>query len=443
MEAELFEPRVDSPPPALLAEEESADPPAGSYTVPADSTFAQILDAAAGGGYDFGFDFASGFSVNRSSAATYSAFNRCVTLIAGAIAHIMTQNHHLRIVDADSKTVKSRRANRVLETLMHSPDGGATSAVTFIEDVVVDYLTDGNALVYPNVSTDGMLQGFRRMSSYDSEMIYSDSGRKVYRTYPAEGRSQDQEYISARELMHIRWPHLLRYGRTRSTRRGFALSPVYAMRPAITIGMAADRWVQSYFGSNGAVKSQIAITYDEFLEPDQREQVLAAVAKYVNSRLPLVVPGGGKVNYMKETAQDAEAEKLRTFQVREVSRVYGVPPPLLGESITQWGQGLLQLTKLFYSQCVVHHLNRVLGAFKARLLQPGQYFTVDSTAFLGADEEGLARLIMAIGGDAQRVPVATREEMRRMIGLPRDHMGEFREKENAVDDGVDPMRRDD
>ena len=417
----IFEPRSEPDPPVPVAAQQGQE---RNYVVPADTTWSQILDAVSAGGMPF--DLTQGYAVNRASAITYSTFNRCITLIAGALAHIITQNHHLRIVDQNSKTVKTRRANRILEVLMHSPDGGVTSGVSFLEDVVTDYLTDGNGLLVPSMSLDGMLQGFRRMTPYGSNLMFSENGKPVYRATSADGPSSTVEYIAASDMIHVRWPHLLHQGRSRTSRRGFAVSPILALRPTLSIGLAADRWVKDYFSTDqGAIKSRMAISYEEFLTPEQRTQVMEAVSEYIASRMPLVLPGAAKVTHISESPQDAETEKLREFQVRDVSRVYGVPPPLLGESITQWGQGLLQLTRLFYSHCVVHHLNRVLGALKARLLQPNQAFTVDATAFLGADEEGLARLITSLSGDAQRAPVATREEMRRMVGLPRDPMGEF------------------
>ena len=69
------------------------------HLVPANTTWSQILDYASGSGQDWPFDFYSvGLPINRNTAVSYATLNRCVTLISGMVASLVTGGN-LGIVD--------------------------------------------------------------------------------------------------------------------------------------------------------------------------------------------------------------------------------------------------------------------------------------------------------------------------------------------------------
>ena len=136
----------------------------GGRYVPAGTTWSQILDYASGTGDAWPLDFyRAGVPIGRDVAVSYATLNRCVTLIAGTVAQLVAGGT-LRVVDADGRRRTSRQAERVLDLLSGSPDGGTTPSSSFIEDVVADYCLDGNALLVPTVSGDGTVRWLRRMS---------------------------------------------------------------------------------------------------------------------------------------------------------------------------------------------------------------------------------------------------------------------------------------
>ena len=114
------------------------------------------------------------------------------------------------------------------------------------------------------------------------------------------------------------------------------------------------------------------------LNKPQRDEVLQWVQKFSKSREPLVT-FGGKSTKIEDSPQDSEARGLREFQVQEIAKVYGVPAPLLGVDVTEWGQGIEQLAKLFWRFGARQHLERFLAPFQNRLLRPGDRFHVDTT----------------------------------------------------------------
>ena len=412
----------------------------GGYVVPADTTWSQILDYSRGSGDLWPFDFyQAGLPISRDVAVSYATLNRCVTLIAGTVAQLVTGGN-LRVVDQDGHRRESRQTRRVLEVLTHSPDGGVMPAHSFIEDLMADYCLDGNALIVPGISGDGMLTRLRRMSPWDTDLTWSRSGEGVYRLTPVDG-SVRTEYAAARDVIHMRWPRLLRYGRTRSTREGFALAPVIALRPALDIGLQGDRYIREWFSRGAQSKLHVDFEPQPGTQPLVKEQRLELrnwVREYSRSREP-VVTFGGKSTKIDDTPQDQEAKDLREFQVQEVAKVFGVPAPLLGVDVTEWGQGIEQLAKLFWRFGARQHLDRFLAPFQTRLLRPGDRFYVDTTDLLRGDGDAIQKMIMALQGDAQRAPVATRDELRHIAGLTVDPVGAFVEPSRPVGEGiVDP-----
>ena len=402
----------------------------GGWLVPAGATWSQILDYASGSGDAWPLDFyQAGLPLSRDLAVSYATLSRCVTLISGSVAQLVAGGT-LRVVDSDGRRVKTRRAQRVLDILGSSPDGGVTPAQQFIEDAVADYCLDGNALLVPDFSSDGMLARIRRMSPWNSDLEYSNRGEGVYRMLPVDGPSY-VEYHAARDVIHVRWPRLLRYGRSTSSREGFAQAPVRALRPALDIGIQGDRYIREWFGRGSRSKMHFNLGRNAGEQahtvPQLREIKEWVLAQSQTGR-PIVTEDMTSAS-LDDTPQDAEALKLREFEVQEVGRYYGVPAPLLGMNVTQWGQGIEQLAKLFYRFGLRDHTARFLAPVGTRLLAPGNRLVADPTAFLAGDYDAMSKYVMALQGDAQRPPVATREELRHITGLPRDPDGEFMQVE--------------
>ena len=399
----------------------------GGPLVPAGTTIGQILDYVGGSGDNWPLDFYSfGLGVSRNSAVTYASLFRTVTLVAGVVAQLIAGGN-LSVVDPDGRRRTGRRVDRVLEMLTWSPDGGDTPASALIEDAMCDYLLDGNALLIPMLDTQGYPSGMRRMLPWDSDITIGKNGGRMYRVTPVDSQGSVTEYFASRDVLHVRWPRVLRYGRSRSTREGFAIAPVVAMRPALSIGLHGDRYIQRWFqrGAQGKLHVDHAIPEGmPRLTPDQLAELRDWVHQSVGSQKPLVTAGASST-MISDTPQDREAGNLRVHQAQEVAAAYGVPPPLVGMMVTEWGQGIAELARLFYRFGAKQHAERFLAPFQVRLLRPGDRFHLDLTDLLRGNPEEIAKLLMSMQGDAQRTPVATLTELRRIGGLTTDPIGAF------------------
>ena len=114
-------------------------------------------------------------------------------------------------------------------------------------------------------------------------------------------------------------------------------------------------------------------------------------------------------------------KELREFQVQEIARFFGYPLPLVSMPIGQWTRGVNeQVMQMAWRTGFRTHLDRLLSVLSLGLLPMGERFEPDPTAFVRGDSASMAELVMALQGDAQRDPVASRSELRHMSGLPNE-----------------------
>lgn len=403
------------------AEESGPDeqPDDAGYYVPADTTFSQILDYVSGTG---DLDVLGELALaSGGGALSYTALHRAITILSGMISRTIV--HTLRVEDADGNRVAGPRADTALRLMRHSPDG-MCPAYTWHEDSLSDLLTDGNSLAIVRRDMRDRPQRLERALPWSSYTVRVQPDNWIYHL-----RLADREYgqvISAapRDVVHSRFGRIRRSGSNAgSTRQMFATPPVQVFRRAARTGIAADQHVLRYFKDGGSQASNVAIVFDgDAPNPTQAKELRRWFSSYRNSRDPLIIPfPGAKVQSISQPAQSEAEGKLREFEIRDVTRVYGVPPPVLGESVTSWGQGIAELARMTWRFGAAIFAYRYLEAMGFRLLRPGDRFAVDPSEFTRPDPGQLATLISGMLGDT---PYGTEAEARRLVGLPRDPDGE-------------------
>ena len=430
------------PVPATTAPRASADADqqGGGYLVPAGTSIGQIIDYYNGSGDGSAFEIYSvGLPMSRDIAVTFATLNRAVTLIAGAIGQL-TATGGLYAVGRDGREAKSRRVRGVLERMSDSLDGGDSPALQTVEDMAADYCLDGNAISVPDWMRDGMLRKLTRMSAWASELTPTSDGGSVYRLQPVDAWGQGTILKARRDVVHQRWPQLLRHGRGGSTLDGFALGPVVALRPALDIGVQGDRYIREWF-SSGA-RSKLHIDYgvsptegrSQILSPTQRQELAGEIGRLTTGTRKPLVTFGATSSYLRDIPQDKEALALREFQVQEVLRVYGIPAPLANVDMTSWGSGIEQLARVWWRFGLSQHLGRFLAPLSHLLLPHDVRFMVDETELLRGDWKDSTLLGNAIRGDAQRQPVGSVTEVRRILGLRPEVDGDLMEPMNGSSD---------
>ena len=161
------------------------------------------------------------------------------------------------VIGRDKKRIDNRRTRNILDVLTETPDMGESSGHLFMEDSFTDYALDGNTLVLPSWRMNGDLMGLKRYRSTDAQAYYIPSGALMYRMMPIEFEAGVSVVAAARDVIHARFPRMVQYSQTATTREHFAIAPVVQLRSAISAGLKGDTAVDRGFNSGNRIHIDI------------------------------------------------------------------------------------------------------------------------------------------------------------------------------------------
>ena len=362
-------------------------------------------------------------------ALSYTALNRAITLLTGMIARVIVES--LQVVDRNGNRVSNARANAATNLLRHSPDG-ITPAFSWHEDALSDLLIDGNCLALVGDDRNDLANKLTRAVPWASSVMKTANNEYYYRLQLDNMPSGNLIEVGMNRVVHARFGRIKRSGMfSDSSKHLFAAPPIKVLKRAVQTGMAADNEVLRYF-KDGA-RSDVAIVFEGGApDPKQAKSLLEWMVKYCNNpNLPILFPfPGAKFVKLDQSAQSEADGKLREYQVRDVTRIYGVPPPVLMETVSSWGQGIAELARMTWRFGARQHCDRYLEALGMKLLRKGDRFLVDPSEFTRPDPAQLANLIDGMLGGT---PYGSKEEARKLIGFPRDPDGEVPERREGGD----------
>ena len=363
---------------------------------------------------DAQLDWLIGDGSSRSRALKVAVLFRCVTLISSTVAEIVSNS--IYAVDFDRKAIDPQ-PDRIRHLLRTSPDGEC-SAYALIDDLMMDLLLDGNALLVID-RMDGRPYRLRRMISRTA-MVRQVRGRLIYDGEIADPMGRNvREQVDSKSLAHARWADMT--GRdlaaNRGGRTGFVPSPLVPLADDLQVSREIIRWIAKFYASDGGtIKADHSVIYPDKVPQEEQKTVLESIAKFAVARKPLVLFGGPKVESLKTLPQDAETSKLRDQEIENIGRVYGIPPPLMGLHTTQWGSGISELSRLYWTYAARPAMNRLLQPLSLRLLPMGQDWVVNEMEMLRGDITALTSL-MAVTKGSTADPVLARSEHRSLMGV--------------------------
>jgi len=350
---------------------------------------------------------ASGVAVSEKKALGIPAVWRAVNLIAGTIGSLPFGPFRAD-VEARRKITTGAAA-----TFMAKPCKYLTK-YELIELMVGHALIWGDAYAWRDRDELGKQLGLIPLHPGRVKAGLTSVGEKVYQL---DGKKAYTDH----EIFHI---------------PGFGfdgiggIRPVQAMRQGFGLTLAAEEFGARLF-SNGALSTGVLIS-DQRLTPEQADTLMARW-KQKRSGLEkaydtIVLDSGLKYQQLSIPPEDAQFLESRSFQVSEISRVFGVPPHMLMDTdkATSWGTGIEQqsigflvftlrpwLTRIeqrftlllspepVYAQFTVEGLLRADSAARAAFYREMWYLGVFSTNEIRALEE----LPPVEGGDVRYRPL--------------------------------------
>lgn len=346
-----------------------------------------------------GSSFAGGI-YGADSALKVSALSACVRLISGTVAKLPA--HVFRLNGDDRK----RERRHPLDQILNVRPNAWQTPFEFRRMMTAHVAMHGNGIAKKIKSPTGQIEALVPFQAGtvsviqedpDAPPIYTVSTRGSVRRYPAS------------EIFHLRdltLDGVVGLSRIKQAQQGIALS------------MAAETYGTSYF-MNGSEPGTVLET-DKNLTDAQRKQLIdsfrARHGGAGNAHAPMIAEGGLKVKPLSSSNKDSQFLELRSFQVEDIARLYGVPAHLIGlsEKQTSWGTGVEQMSLGF----LVFHLLDWLVMWETALKRDCLDEATESSMFVEHLVEGLLRADLKTRMDAYAVAITngilSRNEVRKL-----------------------------
>jgi len=323
--------------------------------------------------------------VSTDQSMRLSAVFACLRLLSEAVATLPLDT--FRRVDGTRSVYRPRP-----EYLSFDPPQG--SRIDYLSQVMLSLLTAGNAYVYTP----------RNSMGEPLDLVVLDPNRvQVGRVdgrlrYLCERVELDGSMGAGGDLVHVKGMCL--------PGDMVGMSPIAYARETIGLGLAAQRFGESFF-SNGALPGAVIEApgdmsreaAERFADSwHDRHQGIGAANKVG------VLTGGAKLTKVTVAPNDAQFLETRAFQVPDVARIFGVPPHLIADASnsTSWGSGLAEQNLAFGQFSLRPWVDRIEDAHDRLLTSHGL-----RDVFVKLNMDALLRASLKDRYDAYAVGIGT------------------------------------
>jgi HK97 family phage portal protein len=258
---------------------------------------------------------ASGVSVDEAKALTLSAVYACVRVLSETMASLPLPVY--RRLDPRGK---ERAPSHSLYPILHDRPNPEMTAFTFKETLMSHVILWGNA--YAEIELD---RANRVIALWPllPDRTWPERKNKVLRYHTRVGGQEVT--LPPERVLHI--PGLSFDGL-----RGY--SPIALHRQAVGLGLAGEEFGSRFFGSGahmGGVLEFDGSFEDQDARDDFRRQFAAVHQGLGNAHLTPVLEKGMTWTQTSIPPDDAQFLETRQFQVREIARIFRVPPHLIAD----------------------------------------------------------------------------------------------------------------
>lgn len=344
---------------------------------------------------------ASGISVNAHTALRVPAVIQAVRLIAETVGSLPCKLY--RDADGSKEAAKDHAGNR----LAHHRVNGWTSAGHLRTLLTTDVLLHGAGYAHVVRTGDGRPAELHRLAPGSVQRRLKDDGEPFYVVTFANNVRQE---LSFSDVLYIP-----AFGDT---------SPVQLGKEAIGVAMLLERHAAQFFGSGARPSGVIFNEAKAVADGDKGATTLGNILKSFNrwrtssNGDPLILDAGWKYEQPAMTSTDAQFLEHRLEQVREIARIFGVPPSMLFELSRATWSNAEQMAASFLQLCLRPWLDRWQDAYATVLLtedeQDSLYFEFVIDDLQRADAAGRAEIF----GKLVAMRAMTPNEVRAAMNLP-------------------------
>lgn len=266
--------------------------------------------------------------IDAERAMQVSAVSACVRLISGTVAKLPLPTY-VRMGEED----RQRDRGHPLDRLLNVQANPWQTAFEFRRMLTAHVGLRGNGYALKR------REGARVVALIPLHPDYVRVEQEAYDEPPTylfrPPNTGGERRYPASEVVHLR-------DLTLDGIRG--LSRIEQAAQGIQLSLAAETFGTAFF-MNGA-EPGVGITFEKSLNPKQRQDLVdswkAAHSGPDKAHAPFVLEGGAKLETLSVSNRDSQYLQLRSFQVEDIARLYGVPPHLIGltEKQTSWGTGV-------------------------------------------------------------------------------------------------------
>lgn len=332
---------------------------------------------------------------------------RCVSLLCDSVAALPFE-----LLRRDGEIYRPAVAHELYRLLLVEPDG-RTSAFDFFSRVVAHVLLHGNAYIVPVRGADYKVASLVLCSPYS--VTHTMRPERYVVDDPDQGF--DGVTLDPREVIHIK-------GMVDDRVSPDGMSVLGYARGVLSVAKAGDNETLRRLATGGnvrAIVSNAPLTSAGLghYQPDQMRQFADDLDYRFNDAGQgiVAVPYQLDVKQLGMNSADMQFLETRKFSVREICRMFGVPPSFVFDDTSNNYKSAEMANSAFLSNTLNPLLRKIEVEFLRKLfpssLWPRYSFRFDRSQLTAADMESRVRYMSGALGLGRTI-----NEMRRLDNLP-------------------------
>lgn len=341
--------------------------------------------------------------VNEATVLSIPAVKRAVSVIASTVAGLpvnIAKKH-------DNGYLESIK-NHELKYLLNYEPNAVNDKVTFFETLIQNLLIHGNGFAVINRDANYKVESLQLLHPDLVTVKILKNGNVKYEISRLQARKKT---FRPDEIIHVQ----------ASSSNGFlGLSPLELNRSTFALALNVIEFGKAYYENGGFLTG--VVKHPASLSDAAIKRLKASLARYSGSAKAgkqLILDEG--MDYQTLTINPAQAGfvEVNQYLISEFSRIFGIPPFMLGDLSKSTMQNVESLTLSFVKHTVIEHLNKIESELSRKLLTEAEKYAGTCISFnlddlLKADSRTRGEYVRNLFN----VGALSVDEIRLMEGLP-------------------------